>query len=193
MSPLTADERAAAALELRGLSRMQEGPGREMRASYLCALADKLEAEPEPSYTAALERTTRILHTFGCVPDCQREDTASWVENARILLDEVVPLLPTTAERDEAREALRDLLDWYGLLGGVYPDRVPEEWRAAAKRARAVLEGVERTHALIDLTDLARAVRTIRDHANLCEGASLTDEATSHRAFADRIEVRADA
>lgn len=88
----------------------------------------------------------------------------------------------------ERGEALRDLLDALDANASwIHPHVSP-----VVARAREVLEGVERTHALVALADLAGAVHIIRGHANACEGAGLVDEARSHRAFADRIEVRAE-
>lgn len=77
---------------------------------------------------------------------------------------EPLPTFDTARERDEAREALRELRD---ALKATYGPPRGQNTRldTAVQRTGAVLEGVERTHALVPLAALKRAAEASRSVA----------------------------
>lgn len=137
MSPLTPDERAEATGLLRHLAGFYHQQNQAEAYDNIIALADKLEAEPD---------------LMGALADSLKVKSHPYVVQERD---------KARAERDEAREALRDLsaaIEGLSVSWSTRGIRVSEaEWEAIAvpaAAARAVLEGVERTHALVPLRSL---------------------------------------
>lgn len=67
-------------------------------------------------------------------------------------------VVATEAERDEAREALRGMIDAFSFAS-------PKRRNDAVNVALAVLEGVERTHALVPVTVLERYADAAQEQA----------------------------
>lgn len=139
-------------------------------------LADKLEAEPEPIPAAVLDRRAMFLAGCGTLSDDEIRqwafEHAAEVEGPPVEEPLMVAVVSAREqgviaerERDEAREALRELLDALNTYG----DRLPLEQmvalrsglNGAGERARAVLEGVERTHACVRIGELEEAVELL--------------------------------
>jgi hypothetical protein len=140
VSPLTPDERAEAVDDLRECASLLG----ERQSMPLHALADKLEAEPEPS-DMPVHDAVMAARRVGL--ECRDKGYVGKVER----------------ERDEAREALRDLTR---ALNGTY---VGAPVVHAMARAAAVLEGVERTHTLVPNPDCGAAGWGLRRLAEIAE------------------------
>lgn len=111
------------------------------------------------------------------LPKAVRErDEAQFLAHERL---EVINQLADVAaaserERDEVREALRDLL-CHDVT--IYPAWLYRD----LERARAVLEGVERTHALVPVEQLKRASEAVRSVAGGDFGNALAAAARGER------------
>lgn len=178
-SPLNnPDERARAAKLLR-----MHALDRPWQEDEIRALADKLEAEPEPAPPGAdvpgVAGTSSVdadgvaliwvctkcggrLHRRGshCYGPAQRPH-----EPVQAAAVRVVP----ERERDEALEALRELLEAASALvfdrdDGLDP--LVANAVMAVKRSRAVLERVERTHALVPVRAAAWAAELAEEVAD---------------------------
>jgi hypothetical protein len=159
VSPLTPDERALYVENVRDAIRIVEGyPGEPdfmvplLRG--LNGLADKLEAEPEPTWRQ---------QDGGEVGDEPLRFTIRWdhvTHSYRVSVPNLsgsLQVVPADAyddmrrERDEAREALRELRDAAVLARekSWMDDALNRRFREAINNAAVPLEGVERTHTLV--------------------------------------------
>jgi hypothetical protein len=137
LSPLTPDERAEA-VDLIGWAASRHPLARKREMAR--ALADKLEAEPEPGVMGNLAASLKTIRA--------------------------------ERERDEAQEALRNLL--LVIAERSQHPLADDAGARVVEQARAVLKGVERTHTLVP----NRALEIIEDRLDDYAGDQLSDGAS---------------